>query len=137
VQEMEEPGRLVWWTSAVVVQAGAANHVTAPERSAIGKITRSGLVELAGRGRVKMGDDPVVARDAGSLRVRRRASRCYRAPRSWRPSTSWSRSSRGLCEVTRPSALPASWSPVVGWAAHASSRYTAAGAAAEQPRTIE
>ncbi len=26
MQEMEEPGRLVWWPSAVAVQAGAANH---------------------------------------------------------------------------------------------------------------
>jgi hypothetical protein len=26
VQEMEEPGRLVWWPFAVAVQAEAANH---------------------------------------------------------------------------------------------------------------
>jgi hypothetical protein len=26
VQEMEEPGRLAWWPSAVAVQAEAANH---------------------------------------------------------------------------------------------------------------
>jgi hypothetical protein len=26
VQEMEEPGRLVWWPSVVAVQAEAANH---------------------------------------------------------------------------------------------------------------
>ena len=26
MQEMEEPGRLVWWPSAVAVQAEAANH---------------------------------------------------------------------------------------------------------------
>ena len=26
MQEMEEPGRLVWWPSVVAVQAGAANH---------------------------------------------------------------------------------------------------------------